>query len=60
MPRYYIYDANGVIFGNPKGYDRFGNAQSICTRYHYKLWAIYDNKPVKTSNLLWEIKFENK
>ena len=60
MPRYYIYDANGILFGSPKGYDRYCTAQGICTRYRHKLWAIYDNKPVKTTNLMWSIKLENK
>lgn len=60
MPRYYIYDANGVLFGNPNGYDKFCTARGICTRYSDKLWAIYNDKPVKTNNLLHSIKLENK
>jgi len=40
--RYYIYDCNNQIFGNPAGYLRYQDAQGICTRYRYKLWSRYD------------------
>ena len=54
---YYIYDANGTIFGNIKGYKRYQNAQRICTRNRHKLWAIYDKRIRTESNEIWNIKF---
>lgn len=60
MPRYYIYDANGILFGNPKGYDKFCTVKGICTRYSHKLWVIYDARQVRIDNLIWTIKLENK
>lgn len=56
---YFIFDANGVLFGNPKGYAKHSIAQRICTRYRYKLWDIYDNRTQKDSNLIYEIKLHS-
>ena len=54
--RYYIYDANNTIFGNPKGYDKHSSAIGIATRYRHKLWAIYDARDNKASNVIYETK----
>ena len=54
--RYYIYDANNTIFGNPKGYDKHSSAIGIATRFRHKLWAIYDNRENKASNTIYETK----
>ena len=57
---YYIFDANGSPFGNPRGYAKHSSAQSICTRYRGKLWQIYDDgflKRLDHSNLIYAIKF---
>lgn len=53
---YFIFDANGILFGNPKGYAKHSSAQSICTRYRHKLWQIYDDRLHTESNLIYEIK----
>lgn len=53
---YFIFDANGVLFGNPKGYAKHSSAQSICTRYRHRLWEIYDERQDKQSNLIYKIK----
>lgn len=58
--RYYIYDANGDLFGNPRGYALFCTARGICTRYQHKLDDIYDARPARIDNLIWTIKSENK
>ena len=55
---WYILDANGKIFGNPKGYKRHQDAERICTRKRYELWSIYDNRTRTESNLIYEIKLE--
>lgn len=56
---FYIYDANNVIFGNPKGYKSHAIAQRIATRYRHKLWGIYDRRELKfsSSNLIYAIRF---
>lgn len=53
---FYIFDANGLPFGNPKGYAKYSSAQGICTRYRRKLWEIYDNRKHKESNEVWSIR----
>ena len=54
---FYIYDANNVIFGNPKGYKSHAIAQRIATRCRHKLWGIYDKRELKfsNSNLIYKI-----
>lgn len=54
---YYIFDANGVLFGNFKGYKKHSIAEGICTRYRHKLWQIYDERYDKQSNMIYKIKF---
>lgn len=54
---YFIFDANGVLFGNPKGYAKYSSAQGICTRYRHKLWRIYDERYDKEWNLIYKIRF---
>ena len=56
---FYIYDANNVIFGNPKGYKSRSIAQRIATRYRHKLWATYDKRELKFSsaNLFYAVRF---
>lgn len=56
MHRFYIFDANGAIFGNAKGYTRHEDAMRICTRYRYKLWGIYDNRLDLTDNTIYNIR----
>lgn len=53
---YFIFDANEVLFGNPKGYAKYSSAQGICTRYRRKLWQIYDERQDKQSNLIYKIR----
>lgn len=55
MKMYFIFDANGMPFGNLKGYAKHSSAQSICTRYRGKLWRIYDERLDKQSNLIYKI-----
>jgi hypothetical protein len=55
---WYITDANGNLFGNLEGYLRYQDAQRICTRKRYQLWAIYDNRSNTKSNLIYEIKLK--
>lgn len=57
-PMYFIFDANGNLFGNDKGYKRCQDAQRICTRYRHKLWSIYDNRQRTESNEIWNIKLQ--
>lgn len=57
-PMYFIYDANGELFGNSKGYKRHQDAQRICTRKRHKLWNIYDNRQCTESNEIWNIKLQ--
>jgi len=52
---FFIYDANGQLFGNPKGYKLHKSALSICTRYRHKLWTIYDTRSNTDSNVLYHI-----
>lgn len=54
---YFIFDANGVLFGNFKGYKKHSIAEGICTRYRHKLWQIYDERYDKQSNMIYKIKF---
>ena len=56
--RYYIFDANGQLFGNPKGYDKHSSAIGIATRFRHKLWTIYDNRENKASNTIYETKLK--
>ena len=56
MHRFYIFDANGVIFANAKGYARHSDALRICTRYRHKLWMIYDNRQNKADNTIYNIR----
>ena len=53
-----IYDANGQLFGNPKGYKLHKSALAICTRYRHKLWAIYDIRLDTDSNILFQIELK--
>lgn len=57
---YFIFDADGKPFGNPKGYAKHSSAQGICTRYRHKLWRIYETRRLRLglrteSNLTYEI-----
>ena len=56
MQRFYIFDANGVISGNAKGYARHSIALRICTRFRHKLWGIYDNRQDLTDNTIYNIR----
>lgn len=56
MHRFYIFDANGAIFGNAKGYARHVDALRICTRYRHKLWTIYDNRQDQADNTIYNIR----
>ena len=56
MHRFYIFDANGVIFANAKGYARHRDALGICTRYRHKLWEIYDARQNKADNTIYNIR----
>lgn len=55
---FYIYDANGDVFGNTAGYKTHATAQRIATRYRYKLWGIYDRRELihSNSNLIYAIR----
>ena len=56
---YFIFDANGKPFGNPKGYAKHSSAEGICTRYRHKLWRIYYAGVLRCPtglHLLYEIK----
>lgn len=53
---YFIFDANGLPFGNLKGYKKHAVAEGICTRYRHKLWRIYDEREDKRSNLIYKIR----
>jgi len=58
MTMYFIFDADGNPFGNPKGYAKHPKALGICTRYRGKLWQIYDEgflKRLDHSNLIYKI-----
>ena len=57
-PNYFIYDANGDLFGNSKGYRRYQDAQRICTQKRHKLWEIYDKRQRTESNEIWNIKLQ--
>lgn len=54
---FYIFDANGVIFGRVEGYKTHADAQRIATRFRHKLWGIYDRRELKfsSSNLIYKI-----
>ena len=58
-PMYFIYDANGDLFGNSKGYRRYQDAQRICTRQRHKLWEIYDKRQRTESNVIWNIELDS-
>lgn len=55
---FFIYDANGQLFGNPNGYKLHKSALAICIRYRYKLWSIYDSRLDTESNLIYQIKLK--
>ena len=57
-PMYFIYDANGELFGNSKGYKRHQDAHRICTRKRWELWNIYNNRQRTESNEIWNIKLQ--
>ena len=52
---FFIYDANGQLFGNPNGYKTHGRAASITTRKRAELYKIYDSREDKTENILFSI-----
>lgn len=52
-----VYDANGAVFGNPKGYKTYRGASWICSVQRRKLWAIHEAKPAPKSNLIFSIKW---
>ena len=56
---FFIYDANGELFGNPNGYKLHKSALAICTRYRHKLWAIYDTRSDTESNMIYQIKLRS-
>ena len=53
---FFIFDANGNLFGNTKGYKRIQDAQRICTRKRDELHEIYTKRTRTESNTFWEIK----
>lgn len=52
---FFIYDANGELFGNPEGYKSHSIASGITTRKRTELWTIYDSRKDKTNNILFSI-----
>ena len=52
---FFIYDANGKLFGNPNGYKTHGMAASITTRKRVELYRIYYSREDKTDNILFSI-----
>lgn len=54
---YFIFDANGELFGNSKGYKTYKAAQCQCTKQRYKLWHLYDHRINKNSNEIWRIDY---
>lgn len=64
---FFIYDCNGCIVGNLKGYAKYSSAQMIATRIRHKLWERYDDKilklkqdnvsPAKWDRLIYSIEY---
>ncbi len=52
---FFIYDANGDLFGNPAGYKTHSRAASIATRKRAELYKIFDSRKDKTENILFTI-----
>lgn len=61
---YYIYDCNGEVIGNPKGYRTFRGANqqanSRWSKVYPKLWATYEKRKAQEPafNLIMSIEFE--
>jgi hypothetical protein len=61
---YYIYDCNGEVIGNPKGYRTFRGANqqanSRRSKVYPKIWATYEKRKAlePTFNLIMSIEYE--
>lgn len=55
---FFIFDADGNIFGNPKGYKKHRHAVMIAKRKIAQIWVIYDAKPRESRSILWRVEFK--
>lgn len=59
--RFFINDCYGNVFGNPKGYRRYRDAQAVATKNRWLLWDRFDKMKLTqggNSNLLYSIEME--